>query len=149
MDCPVCGNPTSSSKSRCEFCGAELGGARPARKKRTALVREVNVKGDMPTADVARERMRVEIQTARQAKARVLKVIHGYGSSGQGGVLRSKLRQSLRKMEKQGAILGWLAGEEFDLHGEKGRWFLKRYPELEADHDYKRHNPGITLIGLV
>jgi hypothetical protein len=148
MTCPVCGNPTSDSKSCCELCGAELG-ARPTKKKRKKpLVKTVNIKEDMPTAEQARERMRNEIQSAKQGNVRLLKLIHGYGSSGKGGVLQQKLRPTLRKMEKEGLILGVLIGEQFHQDSEGGRFFLKRYPELVDDSDYKRNNPGITLIAL-
>lgn len=150
MTCPTCGNPTSSSRSTCTFCGESLSGARPPKKKRSSglPVRVVNIKEGMPTAEQARTRLRAEIETSRQKRLRVLKIIHGYGSTGKGGVLRSKLRQSLRKLEKQGQITGWLAGEEFHREGDAGRYFLARYPELERDEDYKRTNPGITLVGL-
>jgi len=147
MTCPVCGNPTSDSKSCCEFCGAELG-ARPAKKKKKPLVKTVNIKDDMPTAEEARKRMRSEIQSAKQGNVRVLKLIHGYGSSGTGGVLQQKLRPTLRKMEKEGLILGMLIGEQFHPESQEGRFFLRRYPELRDDSDYQRNNPGITLIVL-
>jgi Smr domain len=147
MNCPVCGNPTKDSKSRCEFCGSELG-ARPSKTKKKPLVKTVNIKDDLPTAEEARTRMRKEIQSARQAGIRVLKLIHGYGSSGKGGVLRLKLRQSLRKMETADEILGVMIGEHFHPGSEDGRFFLKRYSELSEDSDYQRNNPGVTLIAL-
>ncbi|GBE29973.1 smr domain protein [bacterium BMS3Bbin04] len=147
MNCPVCGNPTNPSRSTCEFCNEPLG-KRPAKSKNKPLLRTINIKENLPTATEARERMRKEIQSARQAKIRVIKLIHGYGSSGKGGVLRQKLRHSLRKMEKAGEVEHVMIGEEFHLESEDGRFFLKRYPELTSDSDYNHNNPGITLIAL-
>jgi len=45
----------------------------------------------------------------------VLKVIHGYGSSGKGGALCVGLRKSFGLRKKEGVIKDSIAGEDFSI----------------------------------
>ncbi len=55
-------------------------------------IREINLEWDYPTADEALRRLKGELQAAKAMRAPVLKVIHGYGSSGKGGRIRTVCR---------------------------------------------------------
>jgi hypothetical protein len=113
-----------------------------------ATLREVNIKAGMPTVDEARRILLEQIQTARMSGVRLLKLIHGYGSSGVGGKLRGALRRSLALRKKEGAIKGFIQGEEWTLFNEEARVLCERYPFLRDDPDYSRENPGITIVEL-
>ena len=52
-----------------------------------SAIRTFNVEAGLPTLDEARRLVIAEIKQAQRDGARVLKVIHGYGSSGKGGAL--------------------------------------------------------------
>ena len=78
----------------------------------------------------------------------MLKVIHGYGSSGEGGKLCSGIRKSLRLRVKEGKALSMVPGERFSSDSNEGRELLKRHPELRSDRDYNRQNPGVTIVEL-
>jgi DNA-nicking Smr family endonuclease len=52
-----------------------------------SAARTYNVEAGMPTLDEARRLVIEEIKRAKREKMKVLKVIHGYGSSGKGGAL--------------------------------------------------------------
>src|SRR2546425_7725169 len=58
-----------------------------------------NVEAALPTLEEARRQVIDEIRRAKREGVRVLKIIHGYGSSGKGGTLCVGLRKSfgLRK----------------------------------------------------
>jgi hypothetical protein len=56
------------------------------------LLRTVNLEEGLPSVEQARTRLVSEITSARSAGTRLLKVIHGYGSSGVGGDLRIALQ---------------------------------------------------------
>ena len=58
-------------------------------------VRTVNLKAGMPRADEAKARLELELQHARRAGTVALKLIHGYGSTGVGGTLRTAIRSEL------------------------------------------------------
>jgi hypothetical protein len=114
----------------------------------SAAVRIVSIKTGLPTVEEGRARLKVELDRARADAAVVLKLIHGYGSSGVGGALRRGIRASLRKRLKEGGIRAFLPGEEWDLFNEVARRLLQECPELAADQDLNHYNEGITLVLL-
>lgn len=111
-------------------------------------LRELNIKAGMPTVDEARRILLESLQAAKTGGVRVLKVIHGYGSTGVGGKLRGALRRSLELRKKEGAIKGFIKGEEWTLFNEEARALCDRFPSLRDDLDYNRENAGITIVEL-
>ena len=89
-----------------------------------------------------------EIKRAKREGVKVLKVIHGYGSRGQGGALCVRLRKSfgLRKME--GVIKEFIAGEDFSIFNEAVLDLLEAVPELRGDRDLGTTNEGVTILWL-
>ena len=108
----------------------------------------INLEAGFPTVDDARRRLLSEMQSARARGVRVLKVIHGWGSSGEGGRLGPAIRKSLRLRVKEGKASLVLPGERFSSDSNEGREFVQRHPALRKDRDYNRANPGITLVEL-
>lgn len=111
-------------------------------------LRELNIKASMPTVDEARRILLESLQTAKAGGVWVLKVIHGHGSTGVGGKLRGALRRSLELRKREGAIRGFIKGEEWGLFNEEARALCDRFPSLREDADYNRENPGITIVEL-
>jgi hypothetical protein len=111
-------------------------------------IREINVKATMPTVEEARRHLLHELDAAKAGGVRVLKVIHGYGSSGVGGKLRGALRRSLALRKGEGTIKGFITGEDWNLFNEEARALCDRFPTLRDDPDYSRENPGITIVEL-
>jgi hypothetical protein len=110
--------------------------------------RTVNLESGMPSLEEARRRLVAEIQAARRQGVRVLKVIHGYGSGGSGGVLCVGIRKSLRLRIKEGKAVTVVPGERFSSDTVEARELLKRHPSLRHDRDLNHANPGITLVEL-
>ena len=96
----------------------------------------------------ARARLGSEIQLAKAGGARLIKVIHGYGSHGVGGDLRLALQATLRKMVNQGEIHDCIYGENWRTSDERTWELLKRMPELKKDADLGKGNRGITIVVL-
>jgi hypothetical protein len=111
-------------------------------------VRTINVEAGRPSLDEARRFLLAQMQAAAQDGIRILKVIHGYGSSGAGGVLCAGIRKSLRLRVKEGKALVIIPGERFSSDFVETRDLLARRPELRRDRDLNRANPGITLVEL-
>jgi hypothetical protein len=109
-------------------------------------IRVVDLERGLPTVDEARRRLANAIELARRDHVRVLKVIHGYGSTGSGGRLRTHLRASLRIARKNSEIRLFVTGEEFRISDERAWELLRKCPELKQDSDLGRGNPGITLV---
>jgi hypothetical protein len=113
-----------------------------------SAVRTFNVERDLPSLEEARKLVLREIRQAKRDGVRVLKVIHGYGSSGKGGKLCVGLRKSfgLRKSEK--VIRDFVPGEDFSIFNEVVMTLVEAVPELRGDPDLSAINEGVTLLWL-
>ena len=108
----------------------------------------INLEAGLPTVDDARRRLLAEMESARREGIRVLKVIHGWGSSGAGGKLGPAIRRSLRLRVKEGQALLVVPGERFSSDALEGRELARRHPSVRGDRDFNRANPGITVVEL-
>lgn len=108
----------------------------------------VNLEYGYPTVVEARKRLMTELDVARGRGVAVLKIIHGYGSSGKGGRLRGALRRALDEVRRTGAIGNVVPGEAWSIFDEASLQLLDRYPDLSRDSDLERGNAGITLVEL-
>jgi len=114
----------------------------------TQLIKTVILKEGMPSIEQARARLLSEIQIARQGGVKVLKLVHGYGSTGVGGDLRIALQSTLRQMVDRREIRECIYGENWRTSDERTWDVLKRLPELKGDSDLGRGNKGITMVLL-
>src|SRR3954463_3201788 len=109
-------------------------------------VRVFNVEADFPTVDEARRSVAEEIRRAKREGVRVLKVIHGYGSSGKGGALCIGLRKSFKLRKKEGVIRDFAAGEDFSIFNATVLGMLEAAPDLRGDSDLNATNEGVTVL---
>jgi hypothetical protein len=105
-------------------------------------IRTFNVEAGLPTLDEARRLVIEEIKQAKRAGARVLKVIHGYGSSGKGGALCVGLRKSFGLRKKEGVIKDFIVGEDFSIFNDTVLALLEAVPELRGDPGLGRNQRG-------
>ena len=111
-------------------------------------LKTVNLKSDRPTVQQALERLDRELMLARDQKSRLLKVIHGYGSTGAGGDIRIAVQKRLRELVEAGNIAGCIFGENWS-QGDEETWRLVRArTDLKDDPDLGRGNLGITVVIL-
>lgn len=113
-----------------------------------STVRTFNVEADLPTLDEARRLVAAEIKQAKRTGAKVLKVIHGYGSTGKGGALCVGLRKSFGLRKKEGVIKDFIAGEDFSIFNSAVLDLLEAAPELRGDPDLGATNEGVTILRL-
>ncbi|MDX9833980.1 MAG: hypothetical protein RBT36_02045 [Desulfobulbus sp.] len=144
--CAVCGNEIDLVLGQCPYCGAE----------RTALAsfetgpphREVNLEKGMPPVALAMDRLGIELALAAAQGTRVLTLIHGYGSSGEGGAIKLAVLRRLEFLRHTGRVREVVPGEAFEGRSGRGRQLLRRFPFLVSHRDLSRANPGITLVIL-
>ncbi len=108
----------------------------------------INLEDGRPTRHQALLRLAHELQKARRSHAQVIKLIHGYGSSGVGGVLRIAVWSELRRLKERGQIRAFCTGEDWRISNEVAWEILKKFPELKKDSDLGRENKGITVVVL-
>lgn len=106
-------------------------------------VRELNLELGRPDAAEAIRRLAAEVEAARKMRTPAMKLIHGYGSSGKGGRLRTACRTWLRQQE-----LCFLPGEEFSIFNQEARRWLALCPRLRQDRDLDAENRGVTYVLL-
>ncbi len=113
-----------------------------------SMLRTYNVEAGLPVLDEARRLVIAEIKEAKRAGAKVLKVIHGYGSSGKGGALCVGLRKSFGLRKKEGVIKDFIAGENFSIFNPTVLAMLEAVPQLRGDPDLNATNEGVTVLWL-
>jgi len=106
----------------------------------------LNLEQGMPTVETARMRLEQGLRTARARCVKVVKVIHGYGSSGRGGAIKQDVLKVLAGKKRANEIRGFVAGEDFSPFDQTAREIIDKCPELRNDRDYTRGNHGITVI---
>ncbi len=106
---------------------------------------EYNVKTGMPSVSEALARLQTFIKMT-QKKERIIKIVHGYGSSGVGGSIKDAVRTYLAEQKSKGSIKSYIPGEAFhQMMGFDAE--IRTYQSLlQKDSDYKKSNPGITYI---
>ena len=107
-----------------------------------------NVENNFPTLDDARRMVLDEIRKSKLEGVRVLKIIHGYGSSGRGGTLHHGLRKSFALRKKEGIIRDFIPGENFTIFNPIVLELLEVVPQLRADPDLSNTNEGVTVLWL-
>ena len=108
----------------------------------------VNFKEVVFAAEDAAIYLEMEIDKAKAMKAKGFKIIHGYGSHGQGGKISINLRKHAFKLRKEKRIKEIFTGAEWALQNEKCIKFLEECKFASLDEDLGRQNPGITIIVL-
>ena len=108
----------------------------------------IDLEAGMPLVEHAIKRMHFQLETHRKVGVTVVKLIHGYGSSGTGGRIRTAVRKELAAMKAAGKIRDYVIGEEFSIFGPVTRRILVACSPVRADRDLEHHNNGITVVWL-
>lgn len=91
--------------------------------------------------------MRREISDARACRVKVLKLVHGYGSTGTGGKIKQAVQVELASMHLQRQIRMYVVGDDYAV-SEAGQELRARYPELLRSRRQDFENRGITFVEL-
>jgi len=145
--CQVCGNAISGASLRCRFCGCKQEDEQVERTPKKVFVKKiVNLEQGRPVLEVALGKMQDAIESAKQNNLSILTLIHGYGSSGKGGVIGVECRKSLEYMKSNRQIRDFICGEDFTKKSGPGKALLQRHPQMETDSNLNKGNRGITLV---
>ena len=110
------------------------------------ICKTVNIKKNMPLVSQAMTQLGNEIWLATYARCHALKVIHGYGSTGQGGAIKTACLKLCADRKRTGVIRHFVRGEDFTPFTADGRKAIELCPQLKSDVDFGRQNDGITII---
>ncbi len=119
------------------------------KRNRGFVQKTVNLELGRPVLGLALQKLDNAIEDAEKNNIHVLTLIHGYGSSGKGGRIRSECRKNLDFMKSKGRIRDYIAGEEFSRKFGPARKLLQRYSQLSVDSNFNKGNRGITLVVML
>jgi hypothetical protein len=121
---------------------------KPRKPAHSSPIPTINLEMGMPPVDQALARLDRELTLAHQQRRSVIKLIHGYGSSGMGGDIRIAVQKRLRELQDQGSIRACIFGEDWSASDTHAWALLKLQPALKADPDLGKRNAGITIVVL-
>jgi hypothetical protein len=108
----------------------------------------INLEEGRPTVNVGLLHLDRALVSARAEGVPILKLIHGYGSSGVGGRLREEVWKALDRFKRNGFISDFIPGEDFRVSNEASWELVKRDKSIKEDRDFGRVNRGITIVVL-
>ncbi len=88
--------------------------------------------------------MQLELRKAKGEGVKVVKIIHGWGSTGVGGDIKIAVNNHLSKIQS-GVII---PGEKFNSSQRQVKNWIKKYPELKNDDTLNRKNKGVTFYAF-
>lgn len=106
----------------------------------------LNLKSGMPSVDQAKRRLLESLYAPRGASSPMVKIIHGYGSSGTGGSIRTAVRELLAHWQREGKVVSVIRGEDWSIFDTASQAVRERYPFLKNDENLDRGNAGITFV---
>ena len=112
------------------------------------MLKLVNLKEFSPNLEIALATIEIEIENAKRENVSAIKVLHGYGSHGKGGIILIELRKLLNQFKKQNKILDYFGGESWNISNQQTLFVLNRDKSIWGDEDLNKANPGITIIVL-
>jgi hypothetical protein len=111
-------------------------------------IKTINLKSDMPLVRDALQRLDRELSLAQKEKTTLMKLVHGYGSTGAGGDIRIAVQKRLLEMMQGGQIHACIFGENWSKSDDAAWKLLQSHPELKNDSDLGHRNRGITIVLL-
>ncbi len=146
--CSTCGNEIPDDDSHCRYCDSYQQPGRSSLRTGEEKIKTINLKKEMLFVDEALSTLSLELDLARSQGVRVLRVIHGYGSSGTGGKIKQAVIQELASLSRAGRVQAYVVGDRYSEDTNQGQELLSQFPGLEFTLMSDRHNPGITFVQL-
>jgi hypothetical protein len=106
---------------------------------------ELNLEYGSPTVEIALQKMKNALTTYKSQGVKAVYIIHGYGSTGVGGGIKTGVRKVLSDSSMQGIVRTFCGGEEWI---NKKREILSVCKVLENYERKISANNGITVVVL-
>ena len=141
-ECPECGNPRDIF-GQCPFCNSKV--------LPTLLVDtiEINLKRGNPLVEEALESLSTHLRNACEYGIKAIVLIHGYGSSGEGGKIKRAVHQALEANYFSDRVDEYYFGENIPNGSHAYQELIKKRPSLKTHLErFKTGNSGITVLLL-
>ena len=140
--CPECGN-SRGVFHECPHCGTET----PPHL--TVDTVELNIKVGNPTVEEALDQLTQKIRSLQALGVKAVILIHGYGSSGEGGHIKRGLHAALESNRYADRVDDYYFGEQVVFGTQACEALLKQRPGLKQYlRRFKAGNAGMTVLLL-
>lgn len=110
---------------------------------------ELNIKQDGPFVDEALERLTEYLRKSFEVGIKAIVLIHGYGSSGEGGRIKWAIHDALENNRYSDRVDEYYFGEDVAYGSEAYHALHKRCPGLKRYlKRFKEGNAGMTVLLL-
>ena len=129
--------------NQCPHCGSEN---LPILSSDTI---ELNIKQDGPYVEEALDRLTDYLRKSLEVGIKAIVLIHGYGSSGEGGRIKWAIHDALENNRYSDRVDEYYFGEGVPFGSEAYQELLKRRPGLKRYlKRFKEGNAGMTVLLL-
>ena len=140
--CPDCGNMRALF-NQCPHCGSD---SLPILSSDTI---ELNIKQDGPYVEEALERLTEYLRKSLEVGIKAIVLIHGYGSSGEGGRIKWAIHDALENNRYSDRVDEYYFGEDVAYGSQAYQALLRRRPGLKRYlKRFKEGNAGMTVLLL-
>lgn len=108
----------------------------------------LDIKSDRQTVSEAIAQFLIELESYKKGGYKVMKIIHGYGSHGQGGAIRNALLKKCQDLKNRHQIEDFICCDNWTPKNTVRRIAINYCPDLLADNDLYLLNPGCTIVIL-
>ncbi len=109
----------------------------------------MNIKQGSPLVEDALEQLTDHLRKSMDLGIKAIVLIHGYGSSGEGGRIKWAIHDALESNRYADRVEDYFFGEQVPFGSEAYRALLKRRPGLKSYlQRFKEGNAGMTVLLL-
>ncbi len=108
----------------------------------------IDIKSERQTVSEAIAQFEIEAESYKKGGYKVMKVIHGYGSHGVGGAIRSEFLKKCEQLKRQKKIEDYICCDKWPAGGTVKKIAINYCADLIADKELHFVNPGCTIVIL-
>ena len=108
----------------------------------------LDIKSERQTVTEAIAQFLVELDALKVGGYKVLKVIHGYGSHGVGGAIKSAFLKKCEELKKRRLIYDYICCDKWVPNNSVRKVAINYCPDLLADKELYLLNPGCSIVVL-
>ena len=108
----------------------------------------IDIKSEKQTVNQALAEFLVEVDAYKKGGYKVMKVIHGYGSHGVGGVIKNAFLKKCEELKCRGIIYDYVCCDKWTDKNTVKKIAINYCPDLLADAELYHLNPGCSIVIL-
>ena len=108
----------------------------------------IDIKSEKQSVAEAIAQFEIEAEAYKKGGFKVMKVIHGYGSHGVGGAIRTEFLKKCEQLKRQKKLYDYIPGDKWLTKSIAKTMAINYCADLLADKELHFVNPGCTIVLL-